>query len=89
MWRIAFSTRCRNEDVKPINDRIVTGSLVILGTGDLNPLPTFQVQVCLWLSEHHPSEGPGSEGLSKDPDVADFDLYAAEVKTKAIGIFLT
>lgn len=32
-----------------------------------------------WWSEYHPSEGPGSEGLSEVPEVLDLDAFTAFV----------
>lgn len=64
---------------EPIDDRILPVSPILpfLQPG-LTPLPTVQIQLRWWWFEYHPSEIPGSEGLTEDFEFGDFDVFAAD-----------
>lgn len=65
-----------------MNARIVPASHVLYIPGDLTQLPTIQVQMRLWLSEHHPSEASGLGRLSEIPEVVYIVAYPTDIEGK-------
>lgn len=78
--RSAFLTCRHNAYVQPLGDLISPACPVLYGAADITPSQTIQASVRRWLSEYHPSEGPGAEEVVEVRKVGDLDAYLGDVE---------